>query len=759
VLRCGVLGLLMAASLLATIGPSPAAAAGPSVLKEPAPSPTRGPDPKGTGTPAASQPTGRLIVRYRAGSSDAARQRVRATIGATFVSRVALADTELLDPMSTVAAAVAATARQPEVVSAEPEYRRTLAAGPVGEPLIGQQWSLNNTGQVINGYPGVVDVDMNVIEAWEVTTGSPSIVVAVIDDGVDLSHPDLSGRAWVNPAELAANGIDDDGNGLIDDVNGWDFCNNDSTVHDAEDYHGTHVAGSIAASGNGIGTAGVAPTVQIMALKFISPSPSCGTDTQAIAAIQYAVAHGAQIINASWGGPGYSEALRVSIATASSALVVAAAGNDNVDIGSSPVYPASYELDNILAVASIHNQGFLSDFSNYSPDFVDLSAPGEDILSTLPGGYGYLSGTSMAAANTSGAAALAASAHPALAGYGSALRSHLIATARALPSTLGWVANPRLIDARAAVVSRPDIRRLFGADRYATSTAISAATFTPNVPYLFVATGETFPDALAGAAVAAQVGAPLLLVRASSIPSATLSEIQRLKPYHIFVLGGTGVVSNAVQSQLAAYDNPSSTGPYRLAGADRYATAVAISQAAFDPGVGFVFIADGGNFPDALAGGPAAASRTAPILLTKATSIPQVTKDELLRLQPAQIVILGGTGAVSAEVAAQLQQYAQIGVQRWAGADRYATAVAISEQTFGTAATAFVAAGYTFPDALSGGPAAGAYLGPLLLTRQGSTPDPTKQELVKLRPVRVFVLGGPGAVSDTVITEIGALFP
>jgi putative cell wall-binding protein len=238
-----------------------------------------------------------------------------------------------------------------------------------------------------------------------------------------------------------------------------------------------------------------------------------------------------------------------------------------------------------------------------------------------------------------------------------------------------------------------------------------------------------------------------------------LAEIQRLKPYHIYVLGGTGVVSNAVLSQLASYDNPGSTGPYRLAGADRYATAAAISKAAFDPGLDVVFVANGTDFPDALAGGPAAATREAPVLLTKPTSIPQATKDELARLHPARIVILGGIGAVSQAVANELQAYAQLGVQRWAGADRYATAVAISEEAFPAAATVFVAAGYTFPDALSGGPAAGAYAGPLLLTRQSSAPDVTKQELSALQPVRIFVLGGTGAISNTVIAEIQALFP
>jgi putative cell wall-binding protein len=758
-MRRGMLVLPMAAVLVMTIGTGPVAGAHPPLLKARAHSPTRGPGEKGAGSRAGSQPTGRIIVRYREGTSNTARLRLRASIGARFVSAVALDDSELLEPVGGVAAAIAGLSRDPDVLLVEREFRRTIAGGPVSEPLIGEQWSLKNTGQVVNGFAGANDVDMNVPEAWGVTTGSPTIVVAVIDDGVDFSHPDLVDRAWHNPGEIAGNGIDDEGNGLVDDANGWDFCNNDNSLHDPDDFHGTHVAGSIAASGNGVGTAGVAPTVRIMALKFLSDDPSCGTDSQAIAAIDYAASHGAQIINASWGGPDYSAAVAASI-DAAGTLLVAAAGNENADNEVFPFYPAAYDLPNILSVASIHNQGFLSFFSNYGVHTVDLSAPGEDILSTLPGAtYGYLSGTSMAAANTSGAAALAASAHPALASDGAAFRNHMIATARALPSTLGWVRSPRLIDARAAVVSRPDIRRLSGADRYATSAAISAATFTPNVPYLFIATGEGFPDALAGGAVAAQFGAPLLLVKAGSIPPATLSEIQRLQPFDIFVLGGTGVISNAVQAQLAGYDDPSSTGPYRLAGADRYATAVAISQAAFDR-AGTVFIVNGANFPDALAGGPAAASLAAPVLLTRTASLPGVTKAELLRLQAGHVVILGGTGAVSAAVQTQLKAIVGASnVQRWAGADRYATAAAVSSHAFAAAATAFVAAGQTFPDALSGGPAGGAYAAPLLLTRTTSTPAGTKQELVRLHPVRIFVLGGSAAVSNAVIAEINALFP
>ncbi len=195
------------------------------------------------------------------------------------------------------------------------------------------------------------------------------MVVAVVDDGIDFSHPDLADRAWTNPGESgggrATNGIDDDANGYVDDVHGWDFCNNDNTVHDpGEDWHGTHVSGTIAASLDGAGTLGVAPGIRLMALKFIDDGQECGTDGMAVDAIDYAASFGVGIINASWGGPEPSAVLDVAIA-ASGALFVAAAGNDqqNMDGKNSDgtpgirFYPAASTLPNVVSVAAIDQQG------------------------------------------------------------------------------------------------------------------------------------------------------------------------------------------------------------------------------------------------------------------------------------------------------------------------------------------------------------------------------------------------------------------
>lgn len=755
-----MLGGLLAIS---SVWPVATAAADPSLLGPP-PTATRDGSTAPVGTAAPAEPTGRFFVTYRPGASPDQRRAVRAQERLELVEVAPVADTELVEPAGGMTTqAVTALSRRAEIASVEPEYRRTILAGPTSEPLFGQQWALNNTGQTVGLFAGARDVDMNVPEAWQITTGDPNLVVAVIDDGVDLTHPDLVDRAWVNPGETAGDGIDNDGNGLVDDVNGWDFCHNDNTLHDpGDDFHGTHVAGSIAASGNGTGIAGVAPSIRIMAIKFLGNDPACGTDMQAAKAIAYARSMGARIINASWGGLGNSTTIRLAIAAASNVLVVAAAGNDGTDNdGLSPVYPASYDLPNILSVAAVHNEGSLSDFSNVGRTTVDIAAPGEDIMSALPGDqWGLLSGTSMAAANASGVAALAASARPSLLGNPSALRAHLIGTARALPNVLGAIASPRLLDARAAVVSRPDVRRLSGTDRYSTAAAISSATFAPRVPYLFVATGAGFPDALAGSALAAQVGSPLLLVSQTSIPSATLTEIQRLKPYDIYVLGGTGVVSESVKNRLASLDNPSSRGPYRLAGADRFATAAAISNAGFAPGTRTAFISTGTNFPDALAGAPASTVFGGPLLLVSTSSIPAATATELSRLKPKRIIILGGTSVVSAGVATDLDAWYTTGpVSRMSGADRYATAATVATQAFPASETAFVANGLGFPDALAGGPSAGAFGGPLLLVSPTGVPASTAQQLQRLQPARIFVLGGPAVVSSSVVSQIGALFP
>ncbi len=267
----------------------------------------------------------------------------------------------------------------PDVEYAEPDYilkpSQTTSANDSDYPKL---YGLNNTGQT----GGTADADVDAPEAWNATTGDTGTVVAVIDEGVDINHPDLKNNIWTNPSETAGNGIDDDKNGYVDDVNGWDFYNNDATVYDrdpvsgAGDEHGTHVAGTIAAEGNNnLGVVGVNWKANIMPLKFLGPNG--GYTSDAVEALNYAVNKGVKISNNSWGGGGFSQALYDAINRADTAghLFVAAAGNDGVNNDTTAHYPSSYTSANIISVAATDSKDALASFSNYGSSSVDLAAP------------------------------------------------------------------------------------------------------------------------------------------------------------------------------------------------------------------------------------------------------------------------------------------------------------------------------------------------------------------------------------------------
>ena len=250
--------------------------------------------------------------------------------------------------------------------------------------------------------------DAGVSKAWEISTGNGA-TVAVIDTGIDIAHEDLAENIWVNTGEIPNNGIDDDGNGKVDDVNGWNFSDNNNVVCDISsmenENHGTHIAGIIAAvKDNGRGIVGVAPSAKVMPLKVFKNGTAYTSDI--INAIQYAESMGVKIVNCSWGSIDDNIALKETIQN-SNMLFVCAAGNSSADIDSNPVYPAAFDCSNIITAASVNGYGSLSGFSNYGESCVDVAAPGEEIQSTLTGGaYGKKSGTSMAAAFVSGEAAL-----------------------------------------------------------------------------------------------------------------------------------------------------------------------------------------------------------------------------------------------------------------------------------------------------------------------------------------------------------------
>ena len=405
----------------------------------------------------------RLIIKFREPVTPQARAAFHREQGLERLRELGLIGADVVRVAGRPLEAVMAELRaRPEVAYVEPDHLRFPSATYSAEPLFGSCWGLNNSGQSIGGYRGSSDVDVNALEAASVTLGDPNLVVAVIDDGVDFSHPDLADRQWMNPGESGSgretNGVDDDGNGFVDDVNGWDFFHGDRTVHDRdEDYHGTHVAGTIAASLNGVGVVGVAPNVRIMALKFLGPNG--GYTSDAIKAIEYARRQGVRIANNSWGGSGYNQALKDAI-DASGMLFVAAAGNSALNNDTDPgrSYPASYDSPNILSVAAYANDGsFASWFSNYGPTSVDIVAPGVDVLSTMPAtstaaaGWGWMTGTSMATPHATGVAALAASVQPALRTDPAALRQLILDRGKPAPDSVGRTLTGRMVDARAVL--------------------------------------------------------------------------------------------------------------------------------------------------------------------------------------------------------------------------------------------------------------------------------------------------------------------
>ena len=319
--------------------------------------------------------------------------------------------------------AVAALNARADVEYAEPNFIQYTRATP-NDPLFSNMYGLHNTGQFIPGIgTGTADADIDAPEAWDLTTGSSSVVIGIIDTGVDLSHPDLAANAWVNPGD-PVNGVDDDGNGRVDDTNGWDFHNNDRTVFDNADIdaHGTHVAGTIGAVGNnGVGVTGINWQVKLMSLKFLGTAAGSGSTANAIAAMDYAIGmknRGVNIraLNNSWGGAGTTpSSLFDAITRLNNAgiLFIAAAGNDGTDDDDFPHTPAIANVPNVIAVARSNQFDNRSLTSGFGPRTVHVAAPGNLIMSTTPDNtYSFFSGTSMSTPHVTGVAGLILARHP-----------------------------------------------------------------------------------------------------------------------------------------------------------------------------------------------------------------------------------------------------------------------------------------------------------------------------------------------------------
>ena len=384
------------------------------------------PGPATPATPPAAP--GELVVGYVAGASDTARERARDRVAAVRAERVVparagRAEVELvrLPAGQGRAAAIRQLEADPAVAYAEPNWTYTHAATAT-DPYVkdGRLWGVyGDASSPANQYGS------QAAEAWaRGSTGSKSVYVGVIDEGIQFNHPDLDANVWINPFDLA-NGVDDDGNGYVDDVRGYDFANDDNTIYDGGsrgslDDHGTHVSGTIAAeANNGAGLAGVTWSTTLISGKFLGRRG--GSLADAVQAVDYftdlKTARGLNIVatNNSWGGGGYSNALydAISRANAAGILFVAAAGNSGTDNDTTPSYPSGYDLPNVIAVAAIDKTGALASFSQYGARTVDLGAPGVDVWSTTAyNGYSSYNGTSMATPHVTGAAALYAASRP-----------------------------------------------------------------------------------------------------------------------------------------------------------------------------------------------------------------------------------------------------------------------------------------------------------------------------------------------------------
>jgi subtilisin family serine protease len=345
----------------------------------------------------------------------------------------------------------------PGLIYVEPNYVLRASAVP-NDPRFGELWGMRNTGQAIQGVAGTPGADISAVPAWDVSTGSRSNVIGVVDTGVDYNHSDLAANVWSAPAIFTVNigGVP-----VICPAGSHGFNAILKTCNPLDDnMHGSHVSGTIGAIGNNNqGVVGVNWTASIMGLKFLSAA-GVGLTSDAIDAIEFgiqakaafAVTNGAnvRVLSNSWGGGGFSQALadEISRANQNNVLFVAAAGNDGANIDSSPTYPASYELPNIVAVAATDNNDSLASFSNYGAAHVHLGAPGVNVLSTIIAHYAYLSGTSMATPHVSGAALLVLS-KCALDTAG--LKSNLLNNVDLIPSMAGITVTGGRLDVNKAI--------------------------------------------------------------------------------------------------------------------------------------------------------------------------------------------------------------------------------------------------------------------------------------------------------------------
>lgn len=634
----------------------------------------------------------------------------------------------------------------PGIEAASLNYHFELFAVPVpNDPYFSDQWHLSAVG---------------VPNAWELGLGN-GVTLAVIDGGVSAGGADLNCHTFRSPYDATTGAL-----------------SAEPEPTNSKGSHGTHVAGTaLQCSDNGIGTAGMAPGVDLLPVK-VSDTVDDITSEYLANGIVWSVDHGADVINislgrdctADWpecGGADWALNDAIDYAASMNVVIVSASGNDSSNYVS---YPANHPA--VIAVGATTFARSVAEYSN-TGSALNLVAPGggnvavdgilQESFDDSTGVWGVYAGvgTSFASPLVAGTAALMRAANPGLSaatirdilqstaldlgaqGWDPAsgaglLQAHAAVAAAILPpptrttATIagGPVAVGTDVAREVAAITGTDPDRLAGANRYATAAAISAASHTPNIPLVYVTTGLNYPDAISVGPVAALGDAPVLLVMTDDIPGETRAELLRLSPERIVIVGGSAAVSDAVATQLGAY----AVEPIeRLSGHDRYETATKVSQSFFSTGTAReVFIATGHSSPDALASGTAAAASPGPILLTRANDLPTVVRDEIVRLHPDRVIVVGGVDAVAPAVE---QAITNLGFpfERIAGGNRYGTSALLSKRAFpANPIPTMLATGENFPDALTATAYIGARGGSLLLTRGTDLPDVIAAEVKRL---------------------------
>ena len=395
---------------------------------------------------------GELLVKFRSGVVTASSLKTHQVLGATSLKRFTLVpnlEHVRLSGGLSVRDAIIKYMEDPAVEYAEPNYIKRVSSVP-DDPLFSQQWGTTK---------------INAPQAWDITTGNDNVIVAVLDSGIDLNHPDLVNNIWNNTAESCTDGIDHDRDGYVNDCRGWNFVSDNNTPQD-DNGHGTHVSGIIGAVGNnGIGVAGVMWNVKLMPLKFLDADGN-GSTSDEISAIEFAITHGAKVMNASFAGPDFSNSEYDAVSHANNAgiLLMAAAGNESANDDTTPSYPASFSnptdpnlvknnlgaLFNVISVAATGQNDNLASFSNFGVNSVQVAAPGLSVLSTIPtSAYGLESGTSQATPFVSGLAGLLYSQNPNLSYL--QVRSVIFSSVDILPSLNNKILTSGRINALSAL--------------------------------------------------------------------------------------------------------------------------------------------------------------------------------------------------------------------------------------------------------------------------------------------------------------------